>query len=167
AWFAHHEVPLVVLDPVSARQDVHAIGATNRLGGRQATEHLIALGHRRIAIITGRRGRVCVGERLAGYREAMAGAGLDVAPQYVRGGEFTEAGAQRAMRELLDLERPPSAVFACSDQMALGAYRALAERGLRVPEDVSVVGFDDLPDARWVSPALTTVRHPLHEIATT
>ena len=166
-WLAHHEVPLVVLDPASAQSpDTQTAGATNRLGARQAVEHLTGLGHRRIAIITGRPGRVCGNERLAGYDEAMSAAGLAVPPEYVRRGDFSEAGGCQAVGELFDLDVPPTAVFTCSDRMALGVYQALNERGLRVPEDVSVVGFDDLPEARWVSPALTTIRQPLHEIAT-
>jgi DNA-binding LacI/PurR family transcriptional regulator len=166
-WLAHYEIPFVLLDPITAPPpDAHSVAAANYTGARHAVEHLAALGHRRIAIITGRQGRMCSDERLAGYRAAMVDAGLTVDQAYVRSGDFREAGGCRAMRELLDQRPMPSAVFACSDEMALGVYRALAERGLRVPADVSVVGFDDLPEARWVTPALTTVRQPLDQIAT-
>jgi DNA-binding LacI/PurR family transcriptional regulator len=85
----------------------------------------------------------------------------------VRHGNFDEATAHRRTLQLLDLREPPTAVFACSDRMALGVCAALAERGLRLPGDVSVVGFDDLPEARWATPPLTTVRQPLGEIAAT
>jgi DNA-binding LacI/PurR family transcriptional regulator len=110
---------------------------------------------------------MCSSARVAGYRSALATAGVRQRPEYVRYGSFDETVAHRRMLELLDLPEPPTAVFVCSDKMALGAYKALAERKLRVPEDVSVVGFDDLAEARWVSPALTTVRQPLAEMAAT
>jgi DNA-binding LacI/PurR family transcriptional regulator len=110
---------------------------------------------------------MCGNARIAGYRSALASAGVRHRPEYVRHGGFSEMGAHRRMRELLDLPEPPTAVFVCSDKMALGAYQALSERKLRVPDDISVVGFDDLPESRWATPALTTVRQPLSEMAAT
>ncbi|MCQ9130022.1 LacI family DNA-binding transcriptional regulator [Streptomyces hilarionis] len=168
AWLAQHRIPFVMIDPVlEPPAGVVSTGAANWQGGVTATEHLLALGHERIAVITGPSRRMCSGARVAGYRSALAAAGLAQHPEYVRDGGFDEALAHRRTHELLDLAVPPTAVFVCSDRMALGAYRALAERGLRIPHDVSVVGFDDLPESRWTTPALTTVRQPLAETAAT
>lgn len=168
AWLDEHRIPFVMIDPVlDPPPGVPSVGAANWQGGVSATEHLIGLGHRRIAVIGGYRRKQCSSARVAGYRSAMSAAGLRVPPDYVRYGNFHEGVSHQRMRELLELPEPPTAVFTCSDQMALGVYQALAERGLRVPDDISVVGFDDLPQARWVTPALTTVRQPLSEMAAT
>ncbi|MFB7897836.1 LacI family DNA-binding transcriptional regulator [Streptomyces xiamenensis] len=167
-WLDQHGIPFVLIDPVlEPPPGVTSVGATNWQGGVSATEHLIALGHRRIAVIGGFRRKQCSTARLAGYRSAMAAAGLRVPPEYVGYGGFSEEGARREMERLLALPAPPTAVFTCSDPMGLGACRALAARGVRVPRDMSVVSFDDLPQARWASPGLTTVRQPLAEMAGT
>jgi DNA-binding LacI/PurR family transcriptional regulator len=166
AWLEQHRIPYVMIDPVlEPPPGVASVSATNWQGGMTATEHLIELGHRRIAVIGGYRRKMCSSARVAGYRSAMATAGLRVSPEYVRYGSFHEMGAHRQMTELLALPEPPTAVFTCSDPMALGVYQALHEHGLRVPQDISVVSFDDLPQARWATPALTTVRQPLSEMA--
>ncbi|MGX1134053.1 DNA-binding LacI/PurR family transcriptional regulator [Streptomyces glaucescens] len=168
AWLEQHRIPFVMIDPVlEPPPGVVSVGAANWQGGVTATEHLLSLGHERIAVITGRRRTMCSGARLAGYRSALASAGLPHRPEYLRHAGFDEAVARHRMAELLDLPEPPTAVFVCSDRMALGVYEAVAERGLRVPDDVSVVGFDDLPEARWAAPALTTIRQPLAEMAAT
>jgi DNA-binding LacI/PurR family transcriptional regulator len=168
AWLEQHRTPFVMIDPVlEPPPGVVSVGAANWQGGVTATEHLLSLGHERIAVITGRRRTMCSGARLAGYRSALASAGLPHRPEYLRHAGFDEAVARHRMAELLDLPEPPTAVFVCSDRMALGVYEAVAERGLRVPDDISVVGFDDLPEARWAAPALTTVRQPLAEMAAT
>ncbi|CAM5611013.1 LacI family DNA-binding transcriptional regulator [Streptomyces fumanus] len=167
AWLAQHRVPFVMIDPaVEPPPGVVSVGAANWQGGVTATEHLLKLGHRRIAVIAGRRGTPVSSARIAGYRSALTAAGVPERPEYVRHAG-ADRGAARRMRELLDLPEPPTAVFVCSDPMALGVYEALAERGLRVPDQMSVVGFDDLPEARWATPALTTVRRPLSEMAAT
>ncbi|MER6349415.1 LacI family DNA-binding transcriptional regulator [Streptomyces sp. NPDC001595] len=167
-WLEQHRIPFVMIDPVlEPPPGVVSVGAANWQGGVTATEHLLSLGHERIAVLTGRRRTLCSGARLAGYRSALASAGLPHRPEYVRHAGFDEAVARLCMLELLDLPQPPTAVFVCSDRMALGVYDALAERGLAVPDDISVVGFDDLPEARWAAPALTTVRQPLAEMAAT
>ncbi|MFF1440333.1 LacI family DNA-binding transcriptional regulator [Streptomyces sp. NPDC058295] len=168
AWLEQHRTPFVLIDPVvEPPPGVVSVGAANWQGGVTATEHLLALGHERIAVIAGPRRKMCSSARVAGYRSALASAGITCRPEYLRNGGFDESVAHRRMHELLDLPEPPTAVFVCSDHMALGAYLALTERGLRVPYDVSVVGFDDLPESRWASPALTTVRQPLAEMAAT
>ncbi|MFC9248680.1 LacI family DNA-binding transcriptional regulator [Streptomyces sp. NPDC057136] len=166
AWLDQHRIPFVMLDPVmDPPPGVHAVGAANRQGGRTATEHLLALGHRRIAVIGGYRRRMCSTARVAGHHAALAEAGVPHRPEYVRHGNFDETAARGAALELLGLPEPPTAVFVCSDAMALGVYAAARQRGLRIPQDLSVVGFDDLPEARWAAPALTTVRQPFSEIA--
>ncbi|MGW1714607.1 LacI family DNA-binding transcriptional regulator [Streptomyces sp. NPDC002156] len=166
AWLDQHHIPFVMIDPVlEPPPGVVSVGAANWHGGVTAAEHLLGLGHERIAVIAGYRRKMCSSARVAGYRSALVSAGVRQRPEYIRYGSFDETVAYGRMLELLDLPEPPTAVFVCSDKMALGVYRALAERKLRVPEDVSVVGFDDLPESRWVSPALTTVRQPLSEMA--
>ncbi|KUM95992.1 LacI family transcriptional regulator [Streptomyces cellostaticus] len=168
AWLDHHRIPYVLIDPVhEPPAGVVSVGAANWQGGVTATEHLLALGHERIAVLAGHRRRMCSSARVAGYRSALASAGVRHRAEYVRHAGFEEATARLRTHELLDLPEPPTALFVCADRMALGVYAALAERGLRVPDDVSVVGFDDLPEARWVAPALTTVRQPLAEMAAT
>lgn len=165
-WLDQHHIPFVLIDPVlEPPPGVVSVGAANWQGGVTATEHLISLGHERIAVLAGRRHRMCSNARVAGHRSALAAAGLRHRAEYLRHGGFDEVSAHRRMLELLDLPEPPTAVFVCSDLMAFGVYRALAERGVSVPRDVGVVGFGDLPEARWASPALTTVRQPLSEMA--
>jgi LacI family transcriptional regulator len=166
AWLEQHRIPYVMIDPVlDPPPGIPSVGATNWQGGVSATEHLLDLGHERIAVIGGYRRKLCSSARIAGYRSAMGAAGLRVPPEYVRYGSFNDAGACQQMCELLALPEPPTAVFVCSDEMGLGVYQALGEHGLAVPDDVSVVGFDDLPQARWATPAMTTVRQPLSEMA--
>ncbi|MFJ9737746.1 LacI family DNA-binding transcriptional regulator [Streptomyces sp. NPDC101166] len=168
AWLEQHRIPFVMIDPVvEPPSDVVSVGAANWQGGVTATEHLLALGHERIAVIAGPRRRMSSNARIAGYRSALASAGIVHRPEYVRHGGFDETAARRHMRDLLDLPEPPTAVFTCSDRQALGVYEVLSERALRVPDDISVVGFDDLPESRWTTPALTTVRQPLAEMAAT
>src|SRR5690606_2952375 len=98
---------------------------------------------------------------------ALEAAGVPVDPELIRHGDWTRSGAAEAVEHLLRLKDRPTAIFACSDRMALGAYEQAAALGLRIPEDLSVVGFDDLPEARWLTPALTTVRQPVREMGAT
>ncbi|MEV6168799.1 LacI family DNA-binding transcriptional regulator [Streptomyces sp. NPDC051954] len=168
SWLDQHRIPYVMIDPVlEPPPGVVSVGAANWQGGVTATEHLLSLGHERIAVVAGHRRTMAGNARLAGYRSALASAGLRQRPEYVRHAGFDETVARVRMLELLDLPEPPTAVFVCSDRMALGVYEALSEHGLKVPHDMSVVGFDDLPESRWVAPALTTVRQPLSEMAAT
>jgi LacI family transcriptional regulator len=158
-------VPLVVVDPAgSPALDVPTVGAANRSGGMAATEHLLALGHRRIGLIAGPPRLLCSRARLDGYRAALEGAGVAVDESLIVPGDFRHGSGFAGCYALLDLPEPPTAVFAASDQMALGAIEALRRQGLRVPEDMSVVGFDDLPEVRWSAPPLTTVRQPLADM---
>ena len=158
-------IPLVVIDPVNPPPpDLPSVGATNWAGGLAATEHLLGLGHRRIGAIAGPGDYLCSRARTDGYRSALERAGIRFDPALVRNGDFEHEGGFVRGGELLDLADPPSAIFAGSDQHAFGLYEAARQRGLRVPQDLSVIGFDDLPVARWVSPPLTSVRQPLAEM---
>jgi LacI family transcriptional regulator len=158
-------IPLVVIDPANTPPaDIPSVGATNWAGGLAATEHLLALGHRRIAAITGPADYLCSLARLDGYRSGLDRAGVAFEPALVRYGDFHHEGGFSRAGELLDLQDRPTAIFAGSDQQAFGVYEAARQRGLRIPEDLSVVGFDELPVARWASPPMTTVRQPLAEM---
>jgi LacI family transcriptional regulator len=159
-------IPYVLVDPIgSAPQGVPVIGATNAAGGRAATEHLLHLGHRDIAIITGDEDLMCSRERLGGYRAALAEAGITPLPEWIHFGDFQADGGRRAAEKLLDSRHRPTAIFAGSDLQAHGVYEAARARGLAIPRDLSVVGFDDVPMCGWVSPSLTTIRQPLEEMA--
>jgi LacI family xylobiose transport system transcriptional regulator len=166
AQLISRDIPFVVLDPAGdPGEDVPAIGATNWQGGVAATRHLLELGHRRIGVIGGPTGIMCSRARIDGYRAALETAGIAFDPDLVRIGNFHhEAGYTQAL-ELLRRPDRPTAVFTGNDLQALGLYEAARELGLRIPQDLSVVGFDDLPLARWISPPLTTVRQPLTEMA--
>jgi LacI family transcriptional regulator len=160
-------IPTVVIDPAGVpAHDVPTVGAANWTGGLAATEHLISLGHRRIGFIAGPRQLLCSRTRLDGYRAGLEAAGIEVDGDLIAQGDFYHESGFVHAGHLLDAEHPPTAIFASSDQMAFGAYEAVRRRGLRVPDDVSVIGFDDLPEARWFSPPLTTVRQPLAEMGT-
>ena len=158
-------IPLVVVDPVNLPEpDLPSVGATNWAGGLAATDHLLSLGHRRIGAISGPPGYLCSRARIDGYRSALERLGGQFDRALVRHGDFQHEGGFARGGELLDLAEPPTAIFAGSDQQALGVYEAARQRGLRIPQDLSVVGFDDLPAARWVSPPLTTIRQPLADM---
>lgn len=159
-------IPFVIIDPAGDPDpDVPSVGSANWAGGLAATRHLIELGHRRIGIITGPDDMLCSLARLDGYRSAMSMAGLATPPELIRFGDFhVEGGYDRAM-EMLSLPERPTAVFAGSDLQALGVLEAARVNGLRVPQDLSVVGYDDVQVARWSSPALTTVHQPLRQMA--
>jgi len=155
-------IPLVALDPTGEPlHDVPSVGAANWSGGLAASRHLLELGHRRIAMVNGPLRFLAARARLDGFRAAMDEAGVPVDEELVRHGLFSYVEGVRHGRDLFALDRPPTAVFCGDDLLALGVYEAAREAGRRVPEDLSVVGFDDLEFARWSGPALTTVRQPL------
>jgi LacI family transcriptional regulator len=160
--------PFVVADPrVSLGDGIPAVSAAHRAGAKAATDHLLALGHRRIAHITGPRGWTASEERLEGYRGALGAAGVLPSAQLVAEGDFEIPTGHAAACTLLDQPEPPTAIFASNDNMAVGVLRAARERGLTVPDDLSVVGFDDSVLAPIVTPSLTTVRQPLAELGRT
>nr|WP_119590145.1 LacI family DNA-binding transcriptional regulator [Streptomyces scabiei] len=166
ALLTSRSIPFVVMDPAGdPGDDVPSIGATNWQGGLAATRHLVELGHRRIGAISGPSRMICSRARVDGYRAALETAGLPVAADLIKAGDFHHETGYRLGLELLRRPDRPTAVFAGNDLQAIGLYEAARELGLRIPEDLSVVGFDDLPVARWVGPPLTTVRQPLMKMA--
>ncbi|WP_432129919.1 LacI family DNA-binding transcriptional regulator [Streptomyces tendae] len=166
ALLTSRSIPFVVMDPAGdPGADVPSIGATNWQGGLAATRHLVDLGHTRIGAISGPTRMMCSRARVDGYRAALETAGLPVDPDLIVTGDFHHEAGYRQGLELLRRPDRPTAVFAGNDLQALGLYEAARELGMRIPHDLSVVGFDDLPVARWVGPPLTTVRQPLMEMA--
>jgi len=159
-------IPFVVVDPAGEPlHDTPSIGATNWNGGLAAARHLLALGHRRIGVIGGPKGVLCSRARVDGFRAAMDEAGMPIDPGLVSHGPFQVDEGIGVGRRLLAREDRPTAIITGNDLQALGVYQAAREAHLRIPDDLSVVGFDDLPITRWVSPPLTTVRQPLVEMA--
>ncbi|WP_369178989.1 LacI family DNA-binding transcriptional regulator [Streptomyces mutabilis] len=160
------DIPFVIVDPAGDPDpDVPSVGSANWAGGLAATRHLTDHGHERVAIITGPEDMLCSRARLDGYRSAMTMAGLPVDPRLVRFGDFQVHGGFEHAMVLLDGPDRPTAVFAGSDLHALGVLEAARLKGLRVPADLSVVGYDDVPLAQWSSPPLTTVHQPLRQMA--
>jgi LacI family transcriptional regulator len=156
--------PFVIVDPgTDIPEGIPVVCAAHASGATQATAHLLELGHRRIGAIGGPEGRLATHERLRGYHAALAGAGVLPDPALFRFSDFNVDGGRRTADDLLSLQDPPTAIFAFNDAMAIGAIQAATARGLRVPTDLSVVGFDDTIQAAIAVPALTTVRQPLAE----
>jgi len=165
---ADASVPLVVIDPpAEPGGEIRSVGTTNWQGGLSAARHLIELGHRRIAAIGGPDRLWSCRARLDGYRSALRRADLPVDEDLVRCDALTADAGLRRARELLSLSDRPTAIVAANDAQAFGVLQAIAERGLRSPDDVSVTGFDDVQIASWATPPLTTVRQPLAAMAAT
>jgi LacI family transcriptional regulator len=158
------QLPVAITGRKVAAPNLMCFDIDQREGGRMAAEHLISLGHRHIAHITGPQRFSDARARVEGFMLAHAQAGLAVDPRLVVEGDFEEKGGVAAMNRLLDGGVPFTAVVCGNDQMLFGARLALMRRGLRVPEDVSLVGFDDLPIAKYMTPPVTTVRQPMFEI---
>ncbi len=156
--------PFVLIDHQGTGKDCPAVGATNWQGAFDATEHLIRLGHRRIGFVTGSMDLGCAQDRLAGYRAALRTHHLPAADELIYEGTFFQPDGFTGAQVLLDLPHPPTAIFASNDVMAMGVMDAIRDRGLRIPDDVSVLGFDDIPQASLVRPALTTIQQPLEKM---
>jgi LacI family repressor for deo operon, udp, cdd, tsx, nupC, and nupG len=157
-------VPIVLLNNQHPGTFVHSVMIGNLAGSRAAAGHLVELGHRRIAYIGDQFGYQSDTERVAGYREALTAAGIPIIEELVVRGDGKAEEAMRATEKLLALPDPPTAIFCYNDMTALGAMRTIREHGLRVPEDISVVGFDDLFIASYTAPPLTTVRQPMRRM---
>ena len=165
AALSRAHLPLVVIDPIDLpRASVTSVGTTNFAGGLAATQHLLSLGHHRIAYLGGSPSAACNQARLHGFRAAMDAAGHPVPDDHVQPGTFRYPEAVLGGTTLLELPEPPTAVFAACDEAAAGVVEAARRLGLRVPQDLSVVGFDDTQLASYTSPPLTTVRQPLREM---
>lgn len=166
--FTRARLPLVLIDPINLPSpDVVSIGATNWTGAVAATNHLLELGHRRIAAVIGGPDTVFGRARLHGYRAALEDAGLTVDPELIKLGAFRYDSANQHALELLALPQRPTAIFASSDVQALGVLEAARMAKLRVPEDLSVVSFDDTAVAGWASPPLTVVHQPFADMGRT
>ena len=163
AEFARHQ-PIVVTGRQLDAPQVRAFTLDQEAGGHLATRHLLNLGHRRIAHIAGPSDHTDATDRRAGYERALREAGIAAAPELVAQGDFMESGGLLAMNRLLDSGQTFTAVFAANDQTAFGARMALYRRGVRVPDDVSILGVDDLPATAYATPPMTTVRQPIYEI---
>jgi LacI family transcriptional regulator len=149
--------PVVLLNPCRPIKECSAVSLANYAGARTALAHLLDLGHREIAIIKGPTGNVDAKERLRGYRRALTKAGITPLPSYEIQGDFTELSGHRCAEALSRLTPRPTAVFTANDCMAIGLLSGLHDRGITVPNDLAVVGFDDITMARYLSPPLTTV----------
>lgn len=156
-------MPQVVVDREIDDLAADLVEVNHELGGYLATRHLLELGHRRIACIAGPQALSSARQRVQGYHRALAETGQRVDDKLLRSADFTSAGGHEAMSSLLKMRQRPSAVFASNDLMAIGAVCAAAEAGLRIPEDLSVVGFDDIALAAYSNPPLTTIAQPKHQ----
>lgn len=155
-------VPFVMVDPVDTQHpSMISVGSSNWAGARTAAEHLLGLGHERIAWIGGPEGSDAARDRLYGYQAALDAAGLRVDPALVRADRFDVASGARHAYELLTAPNPPTAIMAADDEIAVGVLASAHALGLRVPEQLSVTGFDDTPQAAWTTPPLTTVHQHL------
>jgi LacI family transcriptional regulator len=157
--------PVVVFERSMPGVEVDAVEIDNFKGAYDATAHMLALGHRRIGCITGLPNSNLNDERIAGYRKALARRGIPFDPALVREGDYTAAAGVRESLDLLRLPEPPTGIFAFNDLMAMGTMRAMQERGLRIPNDVAVIGFDGLPFTEHCSPPLSTIEQPIAEMS--
>ena len=156
--------PFVLIDHQGVGDECPSVGATNWPGAYNATEYLLKLGHKRIGFITGSMDLGAATERLAGYKSALRTHHIPEDPGLIYEGTFAQLDGYTGACALLDIENPPTAIFASNDVMAMGAMDAVRSRGLRIPEYISILGFDDVPQAALVRPALTTVRQPLEQM---
>ncbi|MFY1633822.1 LacI family DNA-binding transcriptional regulator [Solwaraspora sp. WMMB335] len=157
-------VPMVVIDRQLHGGRVDTVLVDNEHGAQLATAHLVESGYQRIACITGRRGVYTASSRLTGYRRALADAGRPYEEDLVRYADFRSDGGYRAMADLLRLATPPDALFVANNLMTVGAVECLVDNGVKVPTEMGVVGFDELPWAHLVRPALTTVTQPTYQL---
>ena len=157
-------IPVVTVDRSLAHRAMDKVEVDNRRGAFEAVEHLIKLGHRRIGLIAGRMNVSTSRERRLGYEEAMAAHKIPVSTEYIRGGDFKQASGRAMADELLDLPAPPTALFVLNNLMTVGALEAIHRRKLKIPRDIALIGFDDLPWAEALDPPLTVVRQPAYEV---
>ncbi len=157
-------MPVVCVDRSLARVQTDVVDVDNHRGAFEAVKHLVDKGHRSIGLIEGRSEVSTSRERRRGYLDALAAHGIAVRKDLIRSGDFKQESGRVLANELLDLRRPPTALFVCNNLMTVGALAALHQRGLRVPQDVALLGFDDLPWAEALDPPPTVVRQPAYEV---
>jgi len=157
-------LPAVVMDREFPEMEMDVVLSDNHQGGYLATQHLIALGHRRIGCIAGPSKITPSALRVAGYTQALQESGLTVNPDFIMHGDFHPESGYKVAGEMLAGPTPPTAIFACNDLMAIGVLRAVAETGQRVPEDIAVIGYDDIELASYATPPLTTIKQPTLEM---
>ena len=158
--------PVVIIDPNNESPDFPSISSTNREGALAAMNYLTGLGHRRIGFITGRMELISANQRLQGYRDGLAALGIPLDQKLIEIGDYSTEQAVLCARKLISLPNRPTAIFAANDMTALGVYQAAKEAGLDIPNDLSVVGFDNLDGSCLMVPALTTVDQSVEEIGT-
>jgi len=158
-------IPVVAIGYAIPELDIDAVLVGNCQGGLLATQHLLALGHRRVACIAGPAGAIPSIDRVAGYRQALSEWQVAAHEPWVVAGDFSFESGYQAAQRLLALPERPTAIFACNDSMAIGAMLAISEAGLRIPDDLSVVGFDNISIAAYTNPRLTTVEQPHRQMA--
>jgi LacI family transcriptional regulator len=158
------KIPIIVVDREIKRLKVDSVLVDNLSGGYQATKHLLNLGHKRIACISGPSLITPSSERIEGYKKALMEASLEIDKKLILMGDFQFEGGYKSAKKLLRMKKIPTAIFACNDLMAIGAICAIKEAGMRVPQDISVVGFDDIALASFYSPKLTTVIQPKYKM---
>jgi LacI family transcriptional regulator len=149
------DAPIVSIDPVMSNPNYPSVHATNYQGAVDAMEYLLALGHKRIGFISGRAELESANRRLKGYRDTLEKAGLPIEEQLVAAGDYTTETGAKCTRELLALDPAPTAIFASNDQTAIGVFQVAQEMGIRIPEDLSVIGFDNIPESKYMG--LTTI----------
>jgi len=149
------DAPIVSIDPLASNPNYPAVHATNYQGSIDAMKYLLGLGHKRIGYISGRAELESSNRRLMGYRDTLKKAGITVDEELIASGDYTTETGVTGTRQLLTLENPPTAIFASNDQMAMGVYQVAEEMGVRIPEDISVVGFDNIAESKYMG--LTTV----------
>ena len=162
-WLRHQRTPYVLVNRFSDQGIDPFVGSDDEMGATLATRHLIGLGHVRIAHLAGQPTISTGVLRRRGYQAALAEAGLPADPELLVESGFNEEGGAQAIEHLLSLSNPPTAAFAVTDQTAVGAYGVARRRGLRIPEDLAIVGYNDIPLANRLIPGLTTVHVPIHE----
>jgi LacI family transcriptional regulator len=155
---------IVVVDPHGDGANVPSVIATNRVGALAVMEYLLGLGHRRIGFVGGRPDTLSATRRFQGYKDGLVAAGIPYDPELVQDGDYTRERGQAAARQLLGRPDRPTAMFAANDNMAMGVIDGAQELGLRIPQDLSLVGFDNIPEAAQVTPKLTTVDQSIQEM---
>ncbi|MEM8858203.1 MAG: LacI family DNA-binding transcriptional regulator [Chloroflexota bacterium] len=156
--------PYVLIDHESSSGQGNIIRTSNKRGAKEAAEHLLGLGHTKIGLIMGTPSVQSGRERVEGFLQALSEKGLEHPESYRKQGDFDTPSGKAGALELLQMDDRPTAIFALNDAMAIGVYEAAEELGIRIPEELSVIGFDDIPEAKYIRPQLTTVRQPQRDI---